>query len=70
MSDWQIFRGDKPEAPQPQRFKLPPAPDWRPSGQSKTRAADRLKQKGSTFQVRDDEKKLINSALYLRLHSW
>lgn len=66
MSDWQIFRGDKPEAPQPDRLKLPNAPDWRPSGRSKNRAADRLKQKGATFQVRDEEKRVINSALYLR----
>jgi MoxR-like ATPase len=66
MSDWQIFRGDKSEASQPERLKLPKAPDWRPSGHSKNRAADRLKQKGATFQVRQEEKQLINSALYLR----
>jgi MoxR-like ATPase len=66
MSDWQIFQGDNPDKPQPDRLKLPNAPKWRPSGQTKTRAADRLKQKGKTFQVRPEEKKLINSALYLR----
>jgi MoxR-like ATPase len=66
MSDWQIFQGDNPDKPQPNRLKLPNAPKWRPSGQTKTRAVDRLKQKGKTFQVRPDEKKLINSALYLR----
>jgi MoxR-like ATPase len=66
MSDWQIFQGDNPNVPQINRWKLPKAPKWRPSGQTQTRSADRLKQKGVTFQVREEEKKLINSALYLR----
>ena len=58
MSDWLIFRGT--EAPHDGIKNLPEAPKWREFREAKE------KQRGKTFQVRQNEVELVNAALYLR----
>ncbi|MBR8836632.1 MAG: MoxR family ATPase [Stigonema ocellatum SAG 48.90 = DSM 106950] len=60
MSDWKIFQGDN-LPPHDGIESLPEAPSWRKfSGDAEK------KQRGASFQVRDEEVQLVNAALYLR----
>ncbi|MDJ0594037.1 MAG: MoxR family ATPase [Pleurocapsa sp. MO_226.B13] len=63
MNDWRIFTGNsKPH----KDWKLPPSPSWRPFGEDSKPGESRRKQRGETFQVRPEEVKMVNAALYLR----
>ncbi|NES78084.1 MULTISPECIES: MoxR family ATPase [Okeania] len=64
MSDWEIFKQNI--EPHDGIENLPPPPSWRPFGQKRKPGESRLKRRGETFQVRPDEVKMINAALYLR----
>ncbi|MGD1806713.1 AAA family ATPase [Dapis sp. BLCC M126] len=64
MSDWEIFKQNT--EPHDSIENLPPPPSWRPFGQENKPGESRLKRRGETFQVRPDEVKMINAALYLR----
>ncbi|MFZ1029668.1 MAG: MoxR family ATPase [Limnoraphis robusta] len=64
MSDWEIFKQNA--EPHDGIKNLPPPPSWRPFGQESQPRENRLKRRGETFQVRPDEVKMINAALYLR----
>ena len=63
MNDWKIFTG---EGEPNQDWKLPPSPSWRPFGKDIKPGESRRKQRGETFQVRPEEIKMVNAALYLR----
>lgn len=73
MSDWKIYQdpGNDPQS-QPDRLaKLPPAPNWRPSGRKAespgaTTAQIRSEEKAKTFRPREQDIELVNAALYLR----
>jgi MoxR-like ATPase len=55
-----IFKGTGNEEYQPEdSLNLPTAPTWR-------RADQRKKERGATFQARDEEIELVNAAMYLR----
>lgn len=58
--DWLIFKGEG--KPHNNIKNLPPPPNWR---QFKT-AAEKVKQRGETFQITEDEIRSVNAALYLR----
>lgn len=61
--DWKIFTGDsKPH----EDWQLPPSPSWRPFGEDIKIRESRRKRRGETFQVRPEEVKMVNAALYLR----
>lgn len=61
--DWKIFTGSgEPK----ESWELPPAPSWRPFGDTLQPGENRRKRRGETFQVRLDEIEMINAALYLR----
>lgn len=63
--DWQIFKGNNSE-PHDDISRLPEAPSWRPFGKDLPANESRRKRRGTTFQTRPEEVKLINAALYLR----
>ncbi|MEN8443617.1 MAG: MoxR family ATPase [Cyanobacteria bacterium J06555_13] len=55
-----IFKGTgEEEYKSAESLNLPPAPTWR-------RADRRKKERGATFQARDEEIELVNAAMYLR----
>ncbi len=63
MNDWKIFTGDSEPH---EDWQLPPSPSWRPFGEDIKPGESRRKQRGETFQVRPEEIKMVNAALYLR----
>ena len=63
MNDWRIFTGNGESH---DGWKLPPSPSWRPFGKDIKPGESRRKQRGKTFQVRSEEIKMVNAALYLR----
>lgn len=63
MNDWRIFTGNSEPHDD---WKLPPSPNWRPFGEDIKPGESRRKQRGETFQVRPEEVKMVNAALYLR----
>ncbi|NES65394.1 MAG: AAA domain-containing protein [Okeania sp. SIO2D1] len=64
MNNWEIFKENT--KPHDGIENLPPPPSWRPFGQENKPGEIRLKRRGETFQVRPDEVKMVNAALYLR----
>lgn len=59
MTSWKIFKGT-PEEPHDEIERLPDPPSWR-------KFDDRQKrQRGTTYQAREEEIELVNAALYLR----
>jgi len=64
MSEWQIFKGNA--EPHDGIEELPDPPRWRPFSADREAGASLLKWRGETFQVRPEEAKMVNAALYLR----
>lgn len=63
MNDWLIFTG---KSEPHENWKLPKPPNWRPFDEEIEAGETRRKRRGETFQVREEEVKMINAALYLR----
>ncbi|MBK1990215.1 MoxR family ATPase [Sphaerospermopsis aphanizomenoides BCCUSP55] len=67
-TNWYIFKGNntKPHDDIIDQEKFPPPPSWRPFGEDSKPGENRRKRRGETFQVRQEEIKMVNAALYLR----
>jgi len=72
MTDWRIFQGTRTPHKDTNYVAdhLPDSPSWRPFGSEEaaeqTVASLKKKHRGATFQATDDEKDMVNAALYLR----
>lgn len=71
-TDWHIFRGTRVphENVDYVTENLPNPPSWRPFGSEEaveeSVASLKKRQRGATFQATEDEKDMVNAALYLR----
>ncbi|MBD2135806.1 MoxR family ATPase [Sphaerospermopsis sp. FACHB-1094] len=67
-TNWYIFKGNNTEPHEDivNSEKFPPPPSWRPFGEDSKPGENRRKRRGETFQVRPEEIKMVNAALYLR----
>jgi MoxR-like ATPase len=67
-TNWYIFKGNNTEPHEDivNTEKFPPPPSWRPFGKDSKPGENRRKRRGETFQVRPEEIKMVNAALYLR----
>ncbi len=63
-NDWQAFTGRSDI--EPHDLKLPPPPNWRPFGKDIKPGESRRQRRGTTFQAREEEIKMVNAALFLR----
>ena len=64
MKNWEIFKGN--QEPIDYDWSSLETPSWRPFGKEKQPGESRRKHRGETFLVRDEERKMVNAALYLR----
>jgi MoxR-like ATPase len=64
MTDWKIFQGTG--TPHAGVNRLPQPPSWRAFSQPAPESAEPSKDRGETFQPRQDAIEVVNAALYLR----
>ncbi len=64
MEDWKIFRGTG--SPHEGVDRLPAPPSWRAFSQPAPESSEPRKDRGATFQPRQEAIEVVNAALYLR----